>query len=55
MLRHLLTTTSESEIQDRLAKMGADAPKTFVLSSRVPNDEAHIRYDVFFFVKKEDN
>jgi hypothetical protein len=53
LLVHSITTTSESEVHEYLAKISDAAKKAFVLTSRMPDDEAHIRYDVFTFVKDE--
>ena len=53
MLIHSLTTTSERTVQDCLAKHRREERTAFVLSSRIKNDAAHIRYDVFLFVKNE--
>ena len=54
MLIHLITTTSESKVHEHLESMPDGGKKTFVLTSRIPDDESHVRYDVFMFVKDEE-
>jgi hypothetical protein len=51
LLRHLITTTSESKVQEYLVNNFSEAKKAFVLTTRISNDDSHIRYDVFSFVK----
>lgn len=53
MLIHSLTTTSERLVQECLAKHTREEKTAFVLSTRIKNDDAHIRYDVFLFVKNK--
>ncbi len=53
MIVHLLTTTSEKRVHEYLTDKLGDNKRTFVLTHRVPNDENHVRYDVFLYVKKE--
>lgn len=55
MLVHTMTTTSECKIHEYLIEHKHDTRKPFVLTSRIPGDEIHIRYDVFEFVKEENN
>jgi len=54
MLTHRLTTASECKVQEYLMNHKKEENKTFVLTSRVPNDNTHIRYDVFVFAKEDD-
>jgi len=55
MLLHLITTTSECRVQECLAKHSVDNDRAFVLTNRVPNDESHVRYDVFLVQKREEH
>lgn len=52
MLVHTMTTTSECKVQEYLMDHRNEEKKAFVLTSRIPNDECHIRYDVFVFKKR---
>ncbi|MFW9843457.1 MAG: hypothetical protein ACFFEV_02655 [Candidatus Thorarchaeota archaeon] len=54
MLVHTITTTSECKVQEYLMKHRKNEKKAFVLTSRIPNDDAHIRYDVFVFTKSDE-
>ncbi len=54
MLRHLMTTISEQRVREYLEENSEDVKKAFVLTSRIPNDSVHLRYDVFQFVKDID-
>lgn len=47
MLRHLITTTSENKVQEFLSQQTSENHKVFVLTTRIPDDAIHIRYDVF--------
>ena len=51
VLRHLITTTSECEVNMYLRGNSEWAKRVFVLTSRIPDDCEHLRYDVFQVVK----
>ena len=53
MLVHAFTTTSECKMHQYLTELRHDERKAFVLTTRIPDDEIHVRYDVFEFVKEE--
>jgi hypothetical protein len=50
-----MTTTSESKVCEHLARIAGSSGKAFVLTSRIPDDETHVRYDVFMFVKEDED
>ena len=50
VLVHSITTTSEANMQEYLSKCHNEHKKTFVLTHRIPDDAAHVRYDVFVYV-----
>ena len=52
MLVHTMTTTSECKVHEYLTEHRNDGRKPFVLTTRIPDDECHVRYDVFEFVKE---
>ena len=52
MLIHAITTTSECEVQEYLARHALDNSRAFVLANRIPDDENHVRYDVFLVRKR---
>ena len=52
MLRHLITTTSENKVQQYLEHLSNDNKSVFVLTSRIPDDDIHLRYDVFKVTKE---
>jgi hypothetical protein len=53
MIVHTITTTKESIVQDCLEKYRREEKKAFVLTTRIANDDAHVRYNVFMFVNNE--
>jgi len=53
MLVHRMTTTSECKIHEYLSEHRHDIRKPFVLTTRIPDDDTHVRYDVFEFVKED--
>jgi hypothetical protein len=55
MLIHLVTTTSEREVQDYLKEHSQEVRKAFVLTTKIPDDDINIRYDIFKFVKEDRN
>ena len=54
MLRHLITTTSECEAHEYLRQNSEIAKRAFILTSRIPEDCVHLRYDVFQIVNEID-